>query len=64
MLFVLSYTLDQKWDLPLRNPILTFLPKHVAVSDQFQKTELKLFETVKVSLKLVTKKGSFWHKIG
>ena len=55
----LPYNFDPKWDLPSRNPILTFLQKHLAVSDQFQKTDLKLFETVKVSLKLVTKKRAF-----
>ena len=36
--------------------------KLFAVSDQFQKKDLKLFETVKVSLKLAGKKRPFWHK--
>ena len=36
--------------------------KLLAVSDQFQKKDLKLFETVKVSLKLAGKKGLFGIK--
>ena len=35
--------------------------KLLAVSDQFQKKDLKLFETVKVSLKLAGKIRPFWH---
>ena len=58
ILIFLPYNFDQKWDLLFRNPILNFLPKHRA-ANQFQKTDLILFETVKVSLKLVTKKSAF-----
>ena len=37
--------------------------KLFVVSDQLQKTAVKLFATAKVSLKLGTKKGPFWRKI-